>query len=286
VPEVGSPQDRCRRYLLECPPPRNTILLRVAIKLSSHLLFRVTIPILRRGMISILRQVRPGPVFAVGEAGIALVIILDFDGVVLESVGVKTRAFRELFSFSPEHVDEIVDYHRRNTGVSRFDKFRFIYQEILKEPLSDEQFAWLSERYADLVVDEVVSSPFVPGGREFLERYSAMVPLFVVSASPQEELVSIIRRRGLSSYFRKVYGAPTRKEQAIREILGGTGSAPARTLFVGDALNDLKAARDCGIRFVGRQPPEDPDRFTGQEGVESVVRDLIDLSRLLEGEAC
>ncbi len=213
-------------------------------------------------------------------------LILDFDGVILESVGVKTRAFRELFSFRPDHVDEIVDYHRRNTGVSRFDKFRYIYREILKEPLSDEQFTRLSERYADLVVDRVVSSPFVQGGQEFLERYSAKVPLFVVSASPQEELESTIRRKGLSSYFRKVYGAPTRKEQAIIEIMAETGSAPARTLFVGDALNDLKAARDCGIRFVGRQPPDDPDRFTGQEGVESVVRDLTDLSWLLEEEAC
>lgn len=214
------------------------------------------------------------------------VLILDFDGVVLESVDIKTRAFRELFSFRPDHVEEIVDYHKRNTGVSRFDKFRYIYREILKEPLSDEQFTWLSERYAGLVVDGVVSSPFVPGGKEFLGRYSGKVPLFVVSASPQEELVSIIRRRGLSSHFRGVYGAPTTKEEAIREILAMMGSGPAQTLFVGDALNDLKAARDCGIRFVGRQPPDDPDRFTGEEGVESVVRDLSDLSRFLEREPC
>ncbi|HXW99392.1 MAG TPA: HAD family hydrolase, partial [Methanomicrobiales archaeon] len=71
-----------------------------------------------------------------------LVLILDFDGVVLESVGVKTAAFRTLFSFVPAHVDKIVEYHRRNTGVSRFDKFRYIYREILKDPLSEEQFAF------------------------------------------------------------------------------------------------------------------------------------------------
>ncbi|MDD1661933.1 MAG: HAD family hydrolase, partial [Methanomicrobiales archaeon] len=62
-------------------------------------------------------------------------LLLDFDGVILESVEVKTRAFRELFSFRPDHVGEIVAYHMRNTGVSRFDKFRHIYREILKEPL-------------------------------------------------------------------------------------------------------------------------------------------------------
>ncbi|HUK92631.1 MAG TPA: HAD hydrolase-like protein [Methanomicrobiales archaeon] len=225
------------------------------------------------------------PVFG-GGSGIICVVILDFDGVVLESVGIKTRAFRELFSFRPDHVDEIVDYHSRNTGVSRFDKFRYIYREILKEPLSDELFDRLSEQYAGLVVEGVVASPFVPGGREFLERYSKEIPLFVVSASPQVELESIIARRELSPHFRKVYGAPTRKEQAIREIMAITGSGPEQTLFVGDALNDLKAAAASGVRFVGRQPPEDPDRFTGVPGVESAVRDLADLSVLVEREPC
>jgi beta-phosphoglucomutase len=213
-------------------------------------------------------------------------IILDFDGVILESVGVKTRAFRELFSFRPDHVDEIVWYHKRNTGVSRFDKFRHIYREILNEPLSDEQFTWLSDRYADLVVDGVVSSAFVNGAEEFLQRFSVRVPLFVVSASPQEELESIIRRRGLSPYFRKVYGAPTRKEAAIQEILSLTGSSPGEALFVGDAVNDLEAAKAAGVRFAGRQPPEEPDRFRGVEGVEAVVPDLAGLSRYLEGKTC
>ena len=213
-------------------------------------------------------------------------LILDFDGVILESVGVKTRAFHELFSFRPDLVGEIVDYHRRNTGVSRFDKFRHIYREILKEPLTDKQFTWLSDRYADLVVDGVLASPFVPGAQEFLRKFSTRLPLFIVSASPQEELESIIRRRGLSPFSRKVFGAPTRKEEAIREIFVMTGSAPGETLFVGDALNDLNAAMATGVRFIGRQPPEEPDRFRGMEGVETVVADLADLSRYLEGRTC
>jgi len=220
-----------------------------------------------------------------GVRGIICVVILDFDGVVLESVDVKTRAFRELFSFCPDRVDEIVDYHRRNTGVSRFDKFRHIYREILKEPLSDEQFRWLSNRYAGLVVDGVIASPFVPGAEEFLSGKQAKA-VFVVSASPQEELEYIVRRRGLTSRFRKVYGAPMRKPDAIREILAITRSLPTETLFVGDALNDLAAAREAGVRFAGRQPPDDPGRFTGEPGVDAAFPDLHGLARFLEREPC
>ena len=212
-----------------------------------------------------------------------LVLILDFDGVVLESVGVKTAAFRTLISFVPAHVDEIVEYHRRNTGVSRFDKFRYIYREILKEPLSEEQFAFLSDRYADLVVEGVVASAFVPGADEFLAAFSRRLPIFVVSATPEEELRSIIRRRGLDGHFKGVYGAPTRKTDAIRDIMEKTRATGRETLFVGDAVNDLNAARASGVRFVGRQPPDDPGRFEGEEGVEAVVKDLTGLARWLEG---
>lgn len=214
------------------------------------------------------------------------VIILDFDGVILESVGVKTDAFRDLFSFRPDQIDKIVDYHRRNTGVSRFEKFRYIYREILGEPLSDEQFTFLSNRYAELVVDGVVNSPFVPGAREFLERFSRCIPLFVVSATPVEELAHIIRRRGLSSHFRRIWGAPTTKERAIREILEKTWSSPDRTIFVGDSVNDLKAARAAGVRFVGRQRPDDPGCFIDGGGVEAVISDLSGLTSLLEGRVC
>jgi HAD superfamily hydrolase (TIGR01549 family) len=214
------------------------------------------------------------------------VIILDFDGVLLESVGVKTEAFRKLFSFLPEHVDEIVDYHRKNAGVSRFDKFRYIYREILGETLSDDQFAWLSERYADLVVDGVVNAPFVPGAREFLERYSRKIPIFIVSATPQEELISILRRRDLSSHFKKVYGAPMTKKQAIGEILKESGSDPDRALFVGDSLNDYHAAREAGIPFAGRIRPGEPDLFRGRDGVVAVVRDMAGLARFFEDRIC
>jgi beta-phosphoglucomutase-like phosphatase (HAD superfamily) len=46
-------------------------------------------------------------------------IVFDFDGVILESADIKTNAFRALFASYPEHVDQIVDFHLRNAGVSR-----------------------------------------------------------------------------------------------------------------------------------------------------------------------
>lgn len=57
------------------------------------------------------------------------VIILDFDGVVVESVDIKTEAFRELFQ-EYENVDDIVQYHLQNNAISRFIKFKYIYESF------------------------------------------------------------------------------------------------------------------------------------------------------------
>ena len=101
-------------------------------------------------------------------------IVFDFDGVLAESVEVKTRAFARLFANeTPEAVERIVAYHRQNGGISRFEKFLTIYREILKRPLTEQMFQSLCEQFSQLVVEEVVAAPWVDGAREFLTR-SAM----------------------------------------------------------------------------------------------------------------
>ena len=209
-------------------------------------------------------------------------LLLDFDGIILESVSVKTEAFRKLFSFIPEHVDEIVQFHIDNGGMSRFDKFQYIYTHILKEDLTQEKFEELSEKFSKIVFEEIVKVPFVPGAQEFLECYHTKIPLFVVSATPENELLQIIQKRNMSHYFRKVYGAPRKKSDCITEIVKLTGSPPDTVLFVGDARNDLDAAHTAGVRFIGRIKPGDENRFYGLSGIELVIPDLHELARYIE----
>lgn len=212
----------------------------------------------------------------------ARIIILDFDGVVLESVDVKTRAFRSLFSFAPQHVDEIVRFHVENGGMSRFDKFRYIFKNILHEELSDETFQNLSDRFSALVEDAVVLAPFVEGAVRFLDASSHRYPLYIVSATPEDELKRIVKNKGLSQYFAGVFGAPGKKAGHIRSILAQNQIDPGDAIFVGDAINDLRAAQECSVPFIGRIQPGSPDIFTGHDGVLHTIVDLDDLTLFLE----
>jgi phosphoglycolate phosphatase-like HAD superfamily hydrolase len=199
--------------------------------------------------------------------------VFDFDGVIAESTEIKTEAFRRLFDGD----ERAVEYHEANMGVSRYDKFRHITTEILGRPYTAEDERRLGERFSELVVEEVVSCPFVAGAPELLERLAGELPLFVASATPEEEVREIVALRGLEARFDGVYGTPASKGQILRRILSERGFDPSEVVMVGDARSDLKGARDAGVRFVGRVPGGAPDPFADER--VPVVSDLSELDR-------
>ncbi|HBL17806.1 MAG: hypothetical protein A2X36_00195 [Elusimicrobia bacterium GWA2_69_24] len=179
-------------------------------------------------------------------------VALDFDGVILDSVPVKTNAFRELFAHAgPERCARIVAYHEANGGLSRFVKFRWACTEVLGRPYTEADERELGRRFNELVEAAVLKAPFIPGAAEFLERFGGKLPLFVVSGTPQEEVRRIAARRGLSRWLRAVYGSPEKKADILRAVVRELGCAPEAVVMVGDAQNDLDGASQAGVRFIG-----------------------------------
>ncbi len=190
--------------------------------------------------------------------------MFDSDGVLIESVDIKTKAFAKLFEKEGEGVRKaVVEYHLKHTGVSRFEKFKYIYMTILKRELTKEIFDGLCRSFSELVVFEVIAAPYVKGAKEFLDASSSLYKCFVASATPQNEIENIIRKRGMKKYFAAVYGAPTRKTDAVKEIIDIYRLSPDEVLYVGDALSDYEAAVANRIHFIAR--------INGNEGIFSGI---------------
>ena len=180
-------------------------------------------------------------------------IFFDFDGVIVESVDIKTAAFGKLFEQEGKDISErVVKYHLANTGVSRFDKFRFVYKKFLKRELDDAKFRLLCNEFSRLVTEEVIKAPYVKGAPEFLKKHFTDYIFFVVSATPQKEIEEIMAKRGIGHIFKKIYGSPTEKYLAVEDALMTYEIKPEEAVYIGDALSDYKAAKDNGISFVAR----------------------------------
>ncbi len=128
-------------------------------------------------------------------------IIFDFDGVILESANIKTEAFLELFKAYPEHQKAIHDYHIENQGISRYQKFEWIYKTLLKKNYNDKVEQHLGKQFSLLVFEKIMNAPFVPGALELLDDIENKVPGFIASGTPDDELKEITKGRRIDQYF-------------------------------------------------------------------------------------
>ncbi len=183
-------------------------------------------------------------------------LVFDFDGVLVESVDVKTRAFAALYEEHGQGVAAaVVAHHLAHGGLSRFEKFRHCHRAFLGRELSGGEERALGGRFAALVEDAVVAANWIPGAREFLETWSARLPIYVASGTPEDELLRIVERRSMARYFAGVRGAPAKKDELIAGFARAAGLAPGRVLMVGDSTTDYEGAVQAGADFLGIASP-------------------------------
>lgn len=182
-------------------------------------------------------------------------LAFDCDGVLLDSVPVKTRAFARIAEpYGPQARDRFVMYHTVHGGVSRYRKFEWFYREVLGREITPEESAELGRKFAGYALDEVRRCPLIAGAEEVLQRWHGVLPLYVCSGAPQEELDLVLRERGLTGYFSGVFGSPPAKAELLARAVAAAGVPPGACLMVGDAPTDRQAAESVGTLFYGVGP--------------------------------
>jgi phosphoglycolate phosphatase-like HAD superfamily hydrolase len=179
-------------------------------------------------------------------------LIYDFDGVICDSVNVKTEAFASIYQeFGEDIVEKVVLYHLEHGGVSRFEKFKYWHKLFLDIELDESQIQELSERFSALVLEKVINAPYLPGALEFIQKNSAKYLQFICTGTPENEIIFITGEKNIQSFFNGMFGSPTKKTQIINKILLENKLFPNEVVFFGDAVTDYKAALDTAVNFVG-----------------------------------
>jgi len=173
-------------------------------------------------------------------------IVLDLDGVLLQTNFVKHSAMLSLFDVDEERKAEIGQYILCNGGVRRDHKILHILRTILKISEPERVLPKYLESYSAKLERELLQAPLVPGVQEFLRRSG--YTFYVSSSAPEPEIDLQLRSRALIGYFEAVFGAATPKSEALSQVC--VKWAPLRPVFFGDSLGDMEAAAVAHTPFV------------------------------------
>jgi len=180
-------------------------------------------------------------------------IFWDFDGVIKESVSVKTDAYVELFSlYGSDVCKQVRKHHLANGGMSRYDKIP-LYLKWAGLEQNDAEVQNFCGKFSSIVKDKVIASAWVPGVQDFLLNNKENYIFVLVSATPQSELEDICKSLKLTGDFCKIYGAPNSKTESIRTSMINYKIPSSACLMIGDAQADIDAAQDNNIDFIFRK---------------------------------
>ncbi len=208
-------------------------------------------------------------------------IIFDFDGVITESVHIKSAGFSEIYKpYGPATVKKVVKHHEANGGMSRFKKIKFYHKTFLNTSLSNQEINHIANQFSEYVVDRVVNAQYVPDALEFIKHSYGNYKLFISTGTPTTEIKKILKLKKIMKYFKSVYGSPALKNDHVKVICSEYNLKSDELIFFGDSKTDMEAAAANGIKFILRLNVHNKQFFQDYRGHKICNFKSLDISSI------
>jgi len=180
-------------------------------------------------------------------------ILWDFDGVIFDSMKIKSDGFMELFKeYDDLSLKKMDKYHYLHGGVSRFDKIRYFYIDILGKNISEDEIKTLADRFAKIIEKKLFDSDnLIMDSIDFIKSSYKKYNFHIVSGAEHIELNHICDTFELSKYFISIDGSPTKKNILVGNVLEKYGYSKDESILIGDAITDYNASIKNSIMFYG-----------------------------------
>ena len=206
-------------------------------------------------------------------------IIFDFDGVIVESVGVKAEGFKKIYeSYGKKIVLKVLKHHLENGGISRYEKFRYYHDKFLGLKLSDADMSVLSSDFSNFVVKQIINAPYVKGALEFLKNNRKKYNFFISTGTPQNEIEKITKKRKIDHFFKLIFGSPTKKVIHIDSIIKNMNLKDDDLIFIGDSIQDKIASDQMNLSFIARIEGKNTQLLNEKYQ----INDLTELEKILD----
>jgi phosphoglycolate phosphatase-like HAD superfamily hydrolase len=177
-------------------------------------------------------------------------VVWDWNGTLLDDFGltaeIATRTLAQLGA--PGITGDDIRHHFRRP-------FSDFYASLLGRPVSAHEFSLIRERYETEYDEAVLSVPLQADAGAAMDYAAARGTQSLLSMAPDPQLQQLVDHHHIRERFLRVEGSPTassdgNKAGRLCEHLSAIGAAGARTVVIGDTVDDHEAAQANGARSV------------------------------------
>ena len=167
-------------------------------------------------------------------------IILDFDGVILDSNMIKEKAIKESSEkyLDKKKCDEFVQYFISNNGLPREMKITKYFDEKHSQLVLND--------YNSMLNKQLEKASFTKELDSFLDKlnYHNLKPN-ILSGGDENEINQLLKERNYIDKFEKIMGGPLTKYDNIDNLdLNG------KILYIGDSKIDYEVASKYNFDFI------------------------------------
>lgn len=194
---------------------------------------------------------RQGPDGDAGVSGRVECVVFDLDGTLVDGNSTKIGAYHEAIRKCTDAPDsEIIEAHRRYGALNRTPQLTraFIFLEG-RDP-SQSEIDRMVDAFTDYCASRAHESVAFAGLESTIDQISEHFIVGVASNAPIGEVERILQATGVDGHFSYLFGHPTSKVSALRQIASGTDLPLRSILYVGDTRLDLEVAQEVECQFV------------------------------------
>ena len=208
------------------------------------------------------------------------VVIFDFDGTLADTNGVKEACLRR--TVAELNGGQAALAAARRDGGDRYQIFAKVARQLSAgggAQLIDTQTRTLVDAYSRCCANGIAAASERKGAVRALAALARRgLHLWVLSATPDQHLTRLLRRRGLTRWLKGSLGSSVTKEEGLRRIMAIERTGRNAVLMVGDGPDDQCAARAVGVKFAAVVVE---NRIAAQG--RFAMRDLTPLVPLIDG---
>ena len=174
-------------------------------------------------------------------------IFFDFDGTLVNSANVKLEAFFEIYNSYGFLNEATRRYLIKKSSFPRVLKLEKL-QEISRIDISIDQIMFDFDNILKIKLD---NADLIPGSYDYLRRSRYLgIPMFLISAAPEQEVVRNLKKFNLQDCFEKVVCDCYDKSSTLEHLINLQNIDIKYSRYFGDSEADYIAAKDNGVRYM------------------------------------